>query len=165
MNTRQPDTLVLALGNDLLGDDGAGLAATRILKQEYGESVQFLESSEAGLALLEFMEGYRRVLLLDTVSTGCRPVGSLMEYSPEELGTVLAPSPHYAGLPEVLQMAERFGFAFPKEILILAIEIAPPCEFREGLTPAIERALPSLVAKARNQLKQWVSHESSIGVG
>jgi len=164
MNARRHETLVLALGNDLLGDDGAGLAAARILRQESEGTFEFLESSEAGLALLELMEGYKQVLLLDTVSTGRHPAGSLVEYSPEELGTVLAPSPHYAGIPEVLQMAERFGFAFPKVILILAIEIDPPCEFREGLTPAIDRALSSLVARARYLLDRWVLQESSIEV-
>jgi len=147
--------LLLALGNDILGDDGVGLAAARILRREFQEDVEIVESSEAGLALLELLEGYERALLLDAVVTGSSPPGTVLEFSPEDFQKILAPSPHYAGLPEVLQMAQRLDMAFPKEIRILALEVEDPFEFREGLSPSVERALPALVERARQVLEGW----------
>ncbi len=147
--------LLLALGNDILGDDGAGLAAARILKKEFQGDVEIVESSEAGLALLELLEGYERALLLDAVMTGGCPPGTVLEFLPEDFQKILAPSPHYAGLPEALQMAQRLDMALPKEIRILALEVENPFEFREGLSPSVEEALPRFVERARQVLEDW----------
>jgi hydrogenase maturation protease len=60
MNERSARILVLALGNDLLGDDGVGLEAARQIAGQVDGSVDVVETGEAGLALLELMEGYER---------------------------------------------------------------------------------------------------------
>ena len=147
--------LLLALGNDLLGDDGAGWAAARLLRAEFGEEVDIVESAEAGLALVELMEGYRRALLLDAVVTGgCAP-GTVLEFSPADFQRVIAPSPHYAGLPEILDLARQLEIPFPGEIRILALEVEEPRVFREGLSPAVAQALPAFVARARQVLESW----------
>lgn len=65
MNERSARILVLALGNDLLGDDGVGLEAARQIAGQVDGSVDVVETGEAGLALLELMEGYERALLID----------------------------------------------------------------------------------------------------
>lgn len=155
MRTSKRRILLLALGNDILGDDGVGFAVARTLKKEFQEEVEIVESSEAGLALLEILEGYECALLLDAVVTGGCPPGSILEFLPEDFQKVLAPSPHYAGIPEVLQMAERLGIPFPKEIRILALEVEDPYEFREGLSPSVEKALPAFVERARQVLEGW----------
>lgn len=149
------ENLLLALGNDLLGDDGVGLAAARLLQPEFQGAVEVVETSEAGLALVELMEGYQRALLLDSIITGrCLP-GTVLEFSPEDFQRVLAPSPHYAGLPEVLALAGNLGISFPQEIRILAVEVAEPRTFHEGLSPLVEQALPGFVAQARQVLDGW----------
>lgn len=147
--------LLLALGNDLLGDDGAGLAAARILRRELEGAVEIVESSGAGFELLELLEGYESVLLLDAIVTGGHPPGTVLELSREDFQEVLAPSSHYVGIPEILKMAERLGVPFPKEMRILALKVEDPYELREGLTPAVERALPAFVERARQVLEGW----------
>lgn len=154
---RQASILVLALGNDILGDDGVGFLAARALRGEFGKSqIEFVESGEAGLALIELMEGYDRALLLDAAVTGKHVVGTVITFSPADFKTVAAPSPHYAGLPEVLQMAERLRLHFPAEIEILALEVEDPYTIRESLTPVVEAALPAYVARAREILQRWI---------
>lgn len=147
--------LVLALGNDLLGDDGAGLFAARLLREEFQEGVEVVESGEAGLALVEMLEGYERALLLDAVVTGRCPPGAVLEFSPQDFQRVVAPSPHYAGLPEAIALAGRLGVTFPKEIRILALEVENPYAFREGLSPPVQEALPALVERAGQVLRGW----------
>jgi hydrogenase maturation protease len=148
-------TLLLALGNDILGDDGVGFAAAREIGARFGEAVEVVCSSEAGLALIEHMEGFPRALLLDAIVTGRAPVGTVHEFAPADFRRVLAPSPHYAGLPEILDLAERLQLEFPKELRVLAIEVEDPYEIREGLTPGVERALPAFVARAAEILESW----------
>jgi hydrogenase maturation protease len=162
------ENLLLALGNDLLGDDGVGLAAARLLRPEFAGAVEVVETSEAGLALVELMEGYQRALLLDSIATGRCPPGTVLEFSPGDFRRVLAPSPHYAGLPEVLALAGDLGIPFPREIRILAVEVAEPPTFRESLSPPVAEALPELVERARQVLEGWGgggASETSAGRG
>lgn len=147
--------LLLALGNDIMGDDGAALAAARALKQDPVDDVDLVESGEAGLALLDAMAGYDRVLLLDSITTGRHRPGTVLEFSSEDFDNVVGPSPHYAGLPEVLELARRLNVDFPEEVRVLALEIERPMDFRETLSPRIEQALPAYVERALEILRQW----------
>lgn len=158
--TERTTTLLLALGNDILGDDGVGLAAARILKTEYNDEVDVEESAEAGLALMELLEGYERALILDAIVTGRHPVGTVLEFGTEIFQRVLAPSPHYAGMPEILALARRLELVFPTEIRILALEVEDPYHLRESFTPSVEAAFPAFVAEARLILSQWSQQES-----
>jgi len=147
--------LLLALGNDIMGDDGAALAAARALKENLAADVDLVESPEAGLALLDAMAGYDRVLLLDSITTGRHRPGTVLEFSSKDFNKVVGPSPHYAGLPEVLELARRLDIDFPGEVCVLALEIERPLDFRETLSPQIEQALPAYVERAARILRRW----------
>ncbi|MBI4596043.1 MAG: hydrogenase maturation protease [Candidatus Tectomicrobia bacterium] len=153
--------LLLALGNDILGDDGVGLVAARLLRNEFFEAVVIVESGEAGLALLEIMAGYGKALLLDAIVTGKYPPGTVAEFRPEDFKRVMAPSPHYAGIPEVLDLAERMKIPFPQEIRILALEVEKVDEIHEGLSSTVEQALPGFIEIAGEILRGWLG--KSVG--
>lgn len=153
--------VVLAMGNDLLGDDAVGFLAARALLPEFRGAVEVVETGEAGLALVELLEGYDKALLLDAAVTGRVAVGSILEYGPEDFSRVFAPSPHYAGLPEVLDLARRLDLRFPSEIRILAMEVADPFTVRQELTPEVRAALPGLVERARTILRSMLAIPSS----
>lgn len=156
MKQPQRPVLLLALGNDLLGDDGVALMAAREIKRRFWASwLDVVESSEAGLALMESMAGYHKVVLVDSVMTGQHPVGTIIEFKREDLQKVVAPSPHYAGIPEVFDMASRLGIPFPDEIRILAMEVANPYEFQQELSPCVREALHVWVNKIETVFYQW----------
>ncbi|MCS6965099.1 MAG: hydrogenase maturation protease [Thermoflexus sp.] len=151
--------LILGLGNDLLSDDGVGLLAVRALREELGEigEVELVESPLSGLALLDLLIGYDRVILIDAVQTGQAPPGTIWRWRVEELGSVRAPSPHYAGLPEMLAVARALQIPFPERIEIYAMEVADPLTIGGDLTPAVREALPELVRQVREQVREWKS--------
>jgi hydrogenase maturation protease len=153
----RPAPLVLALGNDILGDDAVGLLAARRLAAALPEGIEVVEAPGGGLALLDLLEGRERALILDAILTGNFPAGTVLEFATADFAKVEAPSPHFAGLPEVLRMVEVLGIPFPSDIRILAMEVADPYEVREGLTPPVERALPALVERAREIVQSWPS--------
>ncbi|MCB2154577.1 hydrogenase maturation protease [bacterium] len=153
--TRQKPILVLALGNDILGDDGIAFYAARALQEEFSAVADFTETAEAGLALMEMLEGYEYALLMDSVMTGQCDPGTIVEFQTEQFKKVVAPSPHYAGLPEVLELSARLGLDMPTGMRILAMEVADPFTLREELTPDVARALPNLVDAARAILEEW----------
>ena len=156
MSENRKCILVLAMGNDLVGDDGAGLMAARQLTEAYSERVDVTETGESGLALIELMTGYDRVLLIDAIVTGTHEPGSVIEFVPDDFSKIVAPSPHYAGIPEVFDVANRYQIPMPTEIRILGLEVVDPYEFREGLTPLIQEALPAFVEKCEQILRGWI---------
>ena len=152
-------TLVLGLGNDLLSDDGFGLAAARALRPEFQgrDDVEVVESSLAGLALLDLLIGYDRAIIIDGIRTGRVPAGTLIELTADDLDRVIAPSPHYAGLPELLAVAHGLDLAFPRDVRILAMETEDSHTIGEGLSGPVRRALPEAVARVRELIQADVA--------
>lgn len=147
--------LVLALGNDILGDDGVAFHAARLLRPEFPESAEVVETGEAGLPLLDQLEPYGRALILDAAATGKCPPGTILRWDRGDFRRCVAPSQHSAGLPQVLELAERLGMAFPAELQVICMEVGDPTVFGETLSAEAARALPRMVAAAREILTGW----------
>ena len=147
--------VVLALGNDLLGDDGVGFHAARALRGEFPGGIDVVETGESGLALLDYLEGYDKALILDAVATGrCAP-GTILCWNREDFRRLVSPSQHAAGLPHILELAERLELSFPGELRVVCMEVSDPTVFRETLTKEAELALSAMLDKARGVLAAW----------
>ena len=156
MNRRAESILLLALGNDIIGDDGVALAAARALKETFGDELNVVETTEGGLGLIDILSAYDRVLLLDSIEAGDLPAGAVREFLREDFHKVLGQSPHYAGLPEVIALTHKLGINFPSELRVLAIKIDPQEEFRQGLSDDIQRALGDYINQAERILRDWI---------
>ncbi len=156
MTIRNHSILVLGLGNDILGDDGVGLLAARELKKQIENlPIDVLETALAGFELLDMLQGYEKVLILDAVVTKKHQPGTVLELSAEQFKHATAVSPHYGGLPEVLKLAEKLQIEFPTDIRILAVEIEPPYQLREGLSSVIQSSISDLIQRAKEILHNW----------
>ena len=71
---------------------------------------------------------------------------------------MVSPSPHFSGLPELINLAERVGMHFPKDMRVLAMEVHDPTMFSESLTPEAQQALPELVMQAERVLTEEWGH-------
>ncbi len=75
--TRHNKTLVLGMGNPILGDDGVGVRIAQevqvALPADAGVDVS--EACVGGLSLMERMVGYDTVILVDALCTGSRASG------------------------------------------------------------------------------------------
>ncbi len=78
-----------------------------------------------------------------------------MELSREDFSGGDLPSPHYAGLPAVMALAERLGIPFPRDLTVLAMEVERPLDIGAGLSPAVEEALPAFLDRARRLIGRW----------
>ena len=163
METRKNKILVLALGNDIMGDDGAALEAAGLLEKEFADEIDIFKISSAGFMLLDLLEGYEKVIIIDTILATGEP-GKMREISMEELSGRLSPSPHYAGLPEVIQLANRLEIKFPEEIRIFVIEISEPFEIRQGLSFPIRYNVHLYAEGISQQLKQWLREYENLAL-
>ncbi len=148
-------TLVLGLGNELLGDDGVGILAARRLKNRLDGSIDVVESELSGLALLEHFIGYERAIVLDAIHTTRYTPGTVVELGPDDFDTILAPSPHYSGLPELLNLARQLDLEFPKKIRIFAVEILDPYTIGESMSAPVKEGIEELIHRVEAQLRSW----------
>ena len=148
--------LVLGLGNDILTDDAVGLMVARRLSTLWAGHplVEVKETMEMGLALLDFIVGYREVLIVDSIQTGRVPPGTLHELDAASLRTLTGNTPHFLGVGETLALGRQLGLEMPVRVRILAIEVEDPFTLGTALTPTLERALPWAVERADALLKE-----------
>ena len=147
-------TLVLGLGNPLMGDDGAGVAALERLRGEWEvpEEVELVDGGTWGMNLLPLIESAERIILLDAIHAGDRP-GTLLLLEREDLPRYFSHklSPHQIDLREVLALAELRG-NLPKDVVAIGVE-PERVEMRAGLSPMVDAALGSLVALTLDRLE------------
>ena len=152
-------TLVLGLGNEYAGDDGAGILAVRALREELAGQADVVESAASGLTLLDVFDGYDRAVVVDSIRTGRNPPGTIVELGLTEVGPVVAPSLHHAGIPELAAVAERLGLGFPSRTRVLAVELAEPPTFGAPLSEPVASALDELGRRVREQIEAWHTAE------
>ena len=148
--------IVLGLGNDILTDDAIGPLIVRRLKSQFQgvPTVEFIESNEMGLALLDFLEGYDWALLVDSMVSGAVPPATVRIFERSDFPTTRGSNPHHVGVYDALAFAERVDLAVPKEIRVVAIEVNDPFTFGTGLTPELERASDRLVAEVGELVRE-----------
>ena len=137
-------TLVLGLGNPILSDDGVGLRVAEELKGKVDQQeVTVMETSMAGLSLLDLLAGYEKAIIIDAIQTVGGKAGQIYQLDPEALDfTRHAASPHDVNFATALELGKRLGLALPTQIVIFAVEVADASTFSEECTTDVRRAIP-----------------------
>lgn len=136
--------LVLGLGNPFLGDDCVGHLVAESLKGRLAglASLSVRTTSFAGIRLLDQFLGYDRLILIDSITTGLRPPGSLHLLRLSDIADAASPiSAHHFSIARLLDLGKRWSLHVPGQVTIYAVEIEPPALAGEALSPAIEAAI------------------------
>ena len=129
--------LILGLGNPILGDDSAGILAVRRVKPRDGFEIK--ESYYGGMRLLEDILGYDKAIIVDAI-IGDEP-GKVHMIGRETLAEKGHGSTvHDVSIDQAISMAEKAGMRLP-EMVIIGIEISPPTEFTENVSPEVEEGI------------------------
>lgn len=130
-------TLVLGMGNTILTDDGVGIEIAHRLKEKKPE-LDVVETSEAGLALLDFIVGYDRLIIVDSVKTEAGRPGELYKI---EMGA-MRPTSHLTSLHGVdiataFELGRKLGYKMPQRVSIYAVEVKDSASFGEECTEEV----------------------------
>ena len=109
----------------------------------------------ANPTLMEVLDGYERAILIDAIQTGDRTPGTILELTANDLSRVISPSPHYAGIPEMLALAKQLEMDFPQDIRIYAIEVQDVYTFGGGLSRPVRAALDELTERICRTVAEW----------
>jgi hydrogenase maturation protease len=151
-------TLVLGMGNPILSDDAVGVRLATDFKavldpQDGLDIVE--ECSVGGLSLLDFLHGYQRAIVLDSLQTAGGAPGAWHRFTARSLRqTVHLANLHDTNFATALELGRRLGLPLPSDddIHIFGIEIEDAHTFSECMTPVLERAYPRLVVDLLDEL-------------
>lgn len=156
MNDVPAPIRILGIGNVLMGDDGLGPTAIRILESryEFPDHVELIDGGTPGLDFLPYLSHARSVIVLDTVSSGGVP-GTLKVYRDREIiGSAPPPrlSPHQPGLRESL-MATELTDSSPEEMVLLGVV---PAVVEQGtvLSEPVQAAIEPLIDAVIRELSR-----------
>jgi hydrogenase maturation protease len=154
-------TLIIGLGNPILGDDGVGWKVAEQLTAaiKAGSSVEVDCVTLGGLSLMERMLGYQRVILIDSMETGQCPEGTVKLFPLFSLPNPMAghsASIHDTSLINALQTAQALGADVPERVDVVAIEAKKVYDFSDDLSPAISSAVPLASQKVLKLLRDEV---------
>jgi hydrogenase maturation protease len=156
-------TIILGVGNQILGDDGVGIHVVKELKKRVNNSDITLEDAvTGGMNLLELLLGYDKAIIIDAVKTEDGEPGEVKRIPLTNFSTMHSCNPHDVSLIEAIEMAKKMGEGqIPKEIIVIGILLKEiPCEFRESLSEKTAAAVPKAVEMTLNELKRNGSNEN-----
>jgi hydrogenase maturation protease len=152
-------TLIIGLGNPILGDDGVGWVVAEQVGKFLSnpkssiasqQSVEVDCASLGGLSLMERLTDSERVILVDAILTRTKPVGTVSQFSLNnlpDLSSGHSASAHDTSLRNALNVGRSMDIPLPKDenVTIIAIEAEHVYDFSQELSPAVAAAVPLAV--------------------
>jgi hydrogenase maturation protease len=146
-------TLVVGLGNPILGDDGVGWKVAEAVGQRLEQSAISDQRSAidvdcvalGGLSLMERMVGYDRAIVIDSIGSGQHALGEVYHFDLDDLYDPSAghtTAVHDVSLMTALKMGRSMGAELPKQITVVAVESPYTYDFTEELTLPVQAAVP-----------------------
>lgn len=135
--------LILGVGNYLMGDEGLGVHLVRSLEKEKLPShVSLLDGGTAGLQLMEYLESFRTVIMVDATLDENRP-GTIRLIKPKfSADFPKAMSTHEIGLKDLVESLSFLG-RLPR-IYLFVVSVADIAHLHIGLSPLVNEAMDEL---------------------
>ena len=135
--------LILGMGNPILSDDGVGLLVARALEGKV-PGVNVVTTELVGLSLLDILNGYDKLFLIDAAANKGTSIGELHKLN-DGTGSLHLFSSHGVNFPELVQLGKEFGYKMPEVAAIYGIEIGEEALFGEDLSPELARKTDSII--------------------
>jgi hydrogenase maturation protease len=151
-------TLVVGLGNPILGDDGVGwVVAEEVRKQLPADLPVDVDClSLGGISLMERLIGYQRAILVDAFISA-EQEGSIIVSKLDQLPNYSAfhlTSTHDMSLQNALEMGRQLGADLPEEVIVVGVSASHVYDFSEELSPLVQDAVPKITATVVELLTQ-----------
>lgn len=146
-------TLILGIGNLLLGDEGVGIHVVKKLeKKDMPENIDVLDGGTGGFQLLSEIEQYPKVILIDATMDG-KKAGTVSLFQPK-FASDYPPSlsAHDIGLKDLIESLYLTGYV--PEIHLIAISIEGIQPMRLELSENLEKS----IEKVENKISELIKH-------
>ena len=142
-------TLILGIGNELLGDEGVGVHAARLLRKEnLPKQIKIVEVGTAILDALPDLEQADRVIILDAMKDD-QPPGTVYKISLDHCsGASCIASMHGFDIFRVMALAGR---STPPPVMVFGVE-PQKIDWSLELSTSVTDSMPFLLDAVRAEL-------------
>lgn len=149
-------TIILGVGNPILGDDAAGILAVNQLQDlSQLDTVEVAEAQTGGLPLVEQFLDHRQVILIDSMAN--QQPGELVVTNLGKLEEKSVTSGvHDMGLLSsfnFLRSVHSTRLPSSNRVEIFGIGIGSQHQFSEEISPQVEQAVDQVVGQVRNKFE------------
>jgi hydrogenase maturation protease len=156
MTRTEAKTLVLGIGNLLIGDEGVGCMAATELARRYTlpQNVECVDGGTAGFELLNMIDGKEHLILIDALRNDQQP-GTVVLVEGEHVpkAFLARTTPHQLGICDVLAAAQLCD-TMPTSLTLYGIE-PKQLEVGIGLSPEVEAGMEKTIGAVVNQLRHF----------
>ncbi|MCK4865792.1 MAG: HyaD/HybD family hydrogenase maturation endopeptidase [Gammaproteobacteria bacterium] len=154
-------TVVLGLGNTLLGDDGVGIYALNELQSNWQDhenqnSIEFVDGGTLSFTLTETLYGADNLIVIDAAQLNTNP-GEVKVFTNEEMDTFVRTSKcssvHEVSLSELLDMA-RLLDTLPTRRALIGVQ-PETVDWADQPTEIVKQAIPVMCQEAHTLLEAW----------
>lgn len=149
-------TIILGVGNPVLGDDSVGLHVARALCKELDQAeATVMETSVAGMDFLELLAGYDRAIIVDAIQTRGGKAGEIYRLELEAFeATGGAGISHNLDFVTAIELGRKLNISLPRQIVIYAIEVKDVDSYSEDCTPEVRAAIPNCTGMLVKELSK-----------
>jgi hydrogenase maturation protease len=157
MDDRANKVLILGIGNDIQQDVGIPVRLTLDMKDMVPAGIFDFECLfVGGLELLEYINGYKGVVFIDTSKTDQKAAGRVHVVTPGDYQETLHLScRHDVSFKMSLEMGRKLGFIIPESILVIGIEILEDLEFGATLSEDLKYRYSSIRSEVKNHVDSF----------
>jgi hydrogenase maturation protease len=151
MKSKNGKTLILGIGNVLMGDEGIGVSVINELeKTALPAAVELLDGGTGSFLLLDAMQKAEKVILIDATVDGAK-AGTVCRlrprFSKDYPRTLTA---HDIGLKDLLDTFYLLGDA--PDVTLFAVSISPLQEMTVELSPELGSIVPHVAQMVLNEV-------------
>ena len=150
-------TVILGIGNILLGDEGVGVHAVRHFQATMpAADTEFIDGGTLSFTLVETIEAAEKLVVIDAAELHCAP-GTVRLFQGEEMdrfvGTSKKSSVHEVSLADLLVISYLTGH-LPKYRALIGIQPGTMV-WSETLTEPVDKAIRSAYELISELLLEW----------
>lgn len=149
-------TLVMGVGNPLMGDEGVGPRIVEFLLShfEIPEGLQIVDAGTMGFTILNLFGEADRVLVVDAVDGTEHPPGTVLLLTPEDMApNQVLHSLHDTRLTDVLDAARLVNIE--PEVTCIGVQVEQIVQWELELSPVVEAAVPAACEAVVEHLRSW----------
>lgn len=138
---KDKEILVLGIGNEILTDDGIAPKLVKDLEKNLDlPFADFETAALGGLEILEFIQGFQKVILIDAIKTKDGIPGDVYLFTLDDFKETL----HLSNLHDIsfltaMKLGTKLGFEMPEDMKIIAIEIIEDLVFSNDFTEPLQK--------------------------
>jgi hydrogenase maturation protease len=148
--------LLMAIGNDIRGDEGIALSVGKELEGTFTNKIDFIEVSDTGMELLSVFDDYEKVLIITIAESIEKLIGTITEFDITAIQKETISSSHYFGLSQIISLSENIKIPLPDTVKIISIEIQKANTISEKFSTIITGKRSLLLEKSMLILNQWL---------